>query len=515
MFVCLFDSAVFINASFPPSVGAIGSFTWDYGDGTPLNSTMANPQHLYSATGTYWVSLITRSSNLSCPDTLIDSLIVFPMPTAGFTAADVCFGQAMNFYDQSLVNSGSTVNAWNWDFGDSGLSATQNPSHTYTNYGSYNVVLIATTNNNCRDTVSSAIVVHPLPTAAFIGNNVCFGSVTSFTDQSVLPVNVTNDNIVSWIWNFGDGSLVSNNQNTTHLYSSVGSDTAQLTIFSNFGCADSINAAVIINPNPQVNFTVNDTIGCELLCITFHDSSSVYSGANAAWTWSFGDSSLSVSGSLANHCFYNDSVYSPVFYTITLSVTSDSGCMASLVKPNYIEVLPLPESSFAVVPVSATIVNPVISITNLSAGADFWNWDLGDTDTTSVENPVSHTYADTGTYQISLITVTQYGCSDTAYETVIIEPEFTIYIPNAFSPNNDEVNDTFICKSSFISEFKMAIFDRWGNLIYETDSIEKPWDGRANRGTDMAQTDVYVYSIHITDIKNKKHSIKGMVTLIK
>ncbi len=98
---------------------------------------------------------------------------------------------------------------------------------------------------------------------------------------------------------------------------------------------------------------------------------------------------------------------------------------------------------------------------------------------------------------------------------MVLEPDFLFYIPNAFTPDGDGVNDTFIGKGVFIKEFEMTIFDRWGNLIYKTTDINKGWDGKANHGTEAAQKDVYIYSIKITDIKRGKHSYKGIVTLVK
>jgi gliding motility-associated-like protein len=178
-------------------------------------------------------------------------------------------------------------------------------------------------------------------------------------------------------------------------------------------------------------------------------------------------------------------------------------------------VYPNPTANFSVQPESATITDPVISCTDLSTGATIWNWNFGDNALSSMEHPASHTYADTGIYIITLVTSTQYNCKDTTYKTVIIEPDFLFYIPNAFTPDGDDINDTFTGKGVFIKEFEMSIYDRWGNLIFFSNDINKPWDGRANHGTEMAQRDVYVYVVKATDFKNLKHNYKGTVTLMR
>lgn len=509
---CLFDSASFTNSSQDPNMGNIANWSWNFGDGSPLNTSTGSPSHHYVVPGNYQVTLITYSSNLSCPDTLKDSVTVFPMPVANLDFADVCLNQAMNFVDLSNVPSG-TIASRSWNFGDGTAPDTNpNPNHIYTNYGTYLVSLIATTNNGCNDTISKNVIVHSLPTAQFSSINVCKGSITPFTDLSnTLP----GDTIQAWSWNFGDSSPVYNNQNSSHLYTAIGSYSVQLAIISNFGCIDSISKTSIVNPNPTVNFTANDTIGCEPLCVEFQNGSSIITGANASLSWDFGDNSSTSSLNDPIHCYTNDSLFAPIRYSLILTVTSDSGCVSSLSKNNFITVFPNPNAGFTASPQTTSITNPVISISDLSTGANFWNWDFGDSATSSVNTPLPHTYADTGAFIITLICSTPYNCFDTTIQTVFIEPNFLFYIPNSFTPDGDGINDSFIGKGIFINEFEMAIFDRWGNLIYKTKDINIPWDGRANHGTEVAQNDIYIYSIKLTDFKRQKHVYKGKVTLIR
>jgi len=152
----------------------------------------------------------------------------------------------------------------------------------------------------------------------------------------------------------------------------------------------------------------------------------------------------------------------------------------------------------------------------LSTGANFWSWDFGDLTTSIISNPPPHTYkADTATYVITLITSSQYGCADTAHQTVIIEDDFVFYIPNSFTPNDDGVNDSFFGKGVGIVKYELSIFDRWGNMIFYADDINKAWDGKANHGTEIAQMDVYVWKVTLTDVFNKVHTYIGTVTLVK
>ena len=515
--VCLYDSAIFINASTSPSDGTIASWEWNFGDGSPVNNTsLNNAHHLYAATGNYTVSLITRSSNLACSDTLVDSVNVFPVPIAAFYTEEVCLSQAMDFTDSSAVTGNNTITSWNWNFDDGGAtSALQNPAHTYTSFGNYTVTLIATTNNGCKDTVANTFVVHPLPTAVFTADNVCFGETVFFSSQSSVPANVTNDAITQWYWEFGDNTPVETNQNTLHLYNSTGSYTVKLKVISDFGCPDSVNKTIAVNPIPTVAYTAADTTGCEPLCASFTDKSSISTGANTLWSWSMGDGASPLTSTEFSYCYSNDSVFAVKHYSVSLTVTSDSGCVSTLTKTNYITVYPAPVSAFSATPLITTIVDPVITITNLSSGSHSWKWNFGDTGTDSMQILLSHTYADTGSYTIQLATATQYGCRDTSYQTITIEPDFVLYIPSAFTPNGDGINDTFIPKGIFINEFEMFIFDRWGTMIYSTDDITKPWDGSVNGSSLNTQNEVYVYSILVKNFRMEKRTYKGTVTLIR
>ena len=518
--ICLLDSAIYTNTTISPTMGNTASWSWDFGDGSPLNTSLWSPHHLYATPGNYQITLTTYSSNLACPDTLTDSITVFPMPIANFGFTNICLNQNMNFNDLSTVPSGIIASRL-WNFGDgTSPNGNPNPSHIYSNPGTYTVTLIVTTNNSCNDTISKSVVVHPLPDAQFSRVNVCKGSSISFNDLSTI---LNTDTILSWEWSFDDGTAVLNNQNTQHVYANVGSYAVQLLVISNFGCVDSITKISIVNPNPLVDFTSNDTAGCEPLCISFANSSSIATGSNTAWIWNVGDGSPNSNLENPVHCYTNDSVYSPVSFNVTLTVISDSGCLSTLSKINYITVYPNPNANFTVQPQVTTITDPTISISDQSTGAYYWNWNFGDGSdsinidlaTSTVFSPAPHTYQDTNTYTITLITSTLYNCIDKAYQTIIIDPDFMFYIPNSFTPDNDGMNDNFSGKGLFIKNYEMNIFDRWGNLIFRSTDMNKPWDGKANYGVEAAQSEVYIYSIKITDFKKRKHIYKGIVTLVR
>ncbi|MCE9540057.1 MAG: gliding motility-associated C-terminal domain-containing protein [Bacteroidetes bacterium] len=506
-----------INTCSSNNPGTIGTaitvgYTYSWSPATNLSSTtISNPNVILTSPGTTTYTVTSTSQGCISTDSVI--VKVNPFPVADFTVADVCLNRVMNFNDLSTITIDNIV-SWLWSFGDNSPAFTAaNPTYTYVSPGTYNVTLIVATNNGCKDTLIKSAVVHPNPNAAFSYSNVCDDTPVPFNNLSSI---LTPDIIQLWAWDFNDGSALNTNQSVTggYLYTSPGSYNVQLLTVSDFGCADSITKTVFVNPNPSVVFTSIDTAGCEPLCAPFQNLSSILTGSNIFMLMDFGDGNITSSQDLL-HCYTNSSVYSPAYYSPSLTVTSDSGCVTTVTKNNYITVFPNPISAFTVESETVSIINPVVSTSNLSIGGDFWNWNFGDSYTASVFSPAGHTYADTGTYLITLITSTQYNCIDTTFKTIIVEPDFAFYVPNMFSPNGDGINDSFNGKGILIDDYEMKIFDRWGNMVFITKDIKEPWDGKTNYGTGVAQEDVYVYVIILTDFKRKQHDYRGIVTLVR
>ena len=504
--VCWNNPSVFTQTS----TGNISTSDWSFGDN--LSSNVQNPTHTYVTCDSFDVRLIVTSVD-GCIDTVENTAVVNCLPVANFSYDDVCRNTQADFEDLSTV-VGDTITQWLWNAGVGGTTATtQDFSHTYTADGTYTITLVVTSaQGGCSDTAQNSIVIHPIPVPQITANNICAGSIVPFTNTSTIA---PPDNILSFVWDFADGNPVYNNPSILHSYPNVGSYPVKLTVVSNFGCADSVTKMVTVNPNPVVDFTATDTAGCFPFCISFQDMSTIASPATLAqWAWDLGDSSGVASSQTFDHCYSNVSHISPVTYSVTLTVTSDSGCVTMLTKDNYITVYPKPNAVFTASPQETNFVDPVIAVNNLSEGGIGyeWSWDDGAMD--SLITPLPHTYLDTGTYTVTLITTNQYGCEDDTTQQVIIKPTFTLYIPNAFSPNGDGVNDVFSVTGMFITEFSMLIYDRWGNRIYETDDITAPWDGKINNGTEPALQDTYVYVIYARDFKKDKHYYRGIVTLV-
>jgi gliding motility-associated-like protein len=184
-----------------------------------------------------------------------------------------------------------------------------------------------------------------------------------------------------------------------------------------------------------------------------------------------------------------------------------------------VQVFSLPVAEFNPNPSSATELDPTIAFNNLSStDVIYWNWDFGDGNLLA-PGPASpeHYYPDSvsGNYLVTLIVRNAGGCYSTVKHEIFIEPGFTFYIPNSFSPNGNGVNDYFFGSGVGIIKYDLQIFDRWGNLIFHTTELTGKWDGKSSNGKDKLQIDLYVWKVELTDLYNKKHNYIGTVTLMK
>lgn len=279
------------------------------------------------------------------------------------------------------------------------------------------------------------------------------------------------------------------------------------------GCttpAATTDATVTVNPIPTVLFTVDDPDGCDQHTALFTDQSTP---SAQQWLWDFGDpqsTSNTATQQMAHHTFSG-----PGIYDISLQVTSAQGCSNDTTIAQMVEVFALPQASFTPDPTVTNLVGATIHFADGSWGnIATWDYSFGDGEVSSLQNPV-HTYQDTGVFNITLIVTTTDGCTDLVREIVEIRPDFMFYIPNAFTPNSDGRNDGFRPYGEGVdwNSYSMQIFNRWGQMIFESGSVDNAWDG-TYKGSPV-EVGVYVYHIAILDTENESHVYDGRVNLIR
>jgi gliding motility-associated-like protein len=431
---------------------------------------------------------------------------------ANFNTTAVCLNNPTIFSDSSIVSVGSTITSWQWNFDDTTpIDTSSSPTHLYTSAGSFNVMLTVTSSDGCISTTTIPVEVYELPIADFTSSKVCFNLATSFIDISNVA---TNDTIISWSWDFGDNSTNSFISEPSHIYDAPGDYTTTLIVSSSKGCIDTISAEVTVYENPVVQFSIEDTSGCFIHCTNFADLTTTSGFTISSWAWSFGDGSAISTNSNTEHCYTNSGDYS-----VSLTVTTNQGCSSTHTQNSAVTIFEAPNAAFDFLPSSpVSIINAEISFENLSTGSTSWNWNFGDPFDTALsvlQHPM-HVYSDTGTYCITLIAKNTNQCADTIAHCLKVEPDFTFFIPNAFSPFDSQgTNDNFSGYGTNISQYDMWIFDRWGNMIFHTADLNIRWDGKANNGKDKAQRDVYVYLVKILDFRGTEHEYRGTVTLVR
>ncbi len=475
--------------------GSISSWSWDLGNN--VTSTTASPSLLYTASGNYTVRLIVTTSD-GCKDTVDQPVSIYAEPTASFSSIDVCEGLPVQFSNSSSI-ADATPLTYSWDLGDNSTGTTQNISHQYAAYGAYPVTLIVRSGNGCNDTLTRFANVFALPTASFATQYACAEEVASFADQSTIPSGV----ISTWNWSFGDGG-VDVQSNPEHIYSTPGFYPITLLVTSDQGCQDVTDGLIRIVPLPTADFETQDV--CYGFETPLTDLSQTTTGSIVSYSWNLGDGTTSTDQNVT-HIYQR-----PGYFDVSLTVTTDSGCVITVIRPNALNVFPPPPISFGDNASSASDIYPIVNFTNNTTTLGTYTWDFGDGSYSSDYSP-THEYAQVGVYEVQLIAVDLNGCVDTLVRRIEIRPTSNVYIPNAFSPNGDLKNDLFQVFSYNVSSITGQVFDRWGLQIYEWKGVNSGWDGTVDGAP--VQSDVYVYRVVTTDVNNKREVHVGHVSLVR
>ena len=182
-----------------------------------------------------------------------------------------------------------------------------------------------------------------------------------------------------------------------------------------------------------------------------------------------------------------------------------------------IQIYGLPNAKFEQDKEVVSVINPEVNFENLSLDALNYLWIFGDDDTTQAENP-NHIYPvyPTGEYNVTLVAYSEHNCVDTAKSKVIVKNEYTFYAPTAFSPDYDSRNDIFYVYGNGIDHrnFKLFIFDRWGEVIFQSDDIKDGWDGSV-KGGKKAKVGTYTWMVIYKDLSGIEHEEAGAVTVIR
>jgi gliding motility-associated-like protein len=416
----------------------------------------------------------------------------------------LCIGQCTDL--TAAASGGSPAYTYSWTTNGGPLASTHVcPTTTPTTY-----TVTATDSHGCVSAPSTTTVIlnPPLEVVAAGSKSICPGASAPLTANG----SGGNGAPYTYLWMPATGLSSTTAQNP--IATPAVTTTYTVIVADNCGTpTDSAMVTVTLYPNPVVSYTASDTMGCAPICINFTGSSTPNC---AIGTWNFGDGSLPGSScGTIRHCYSQAGNYS-----VSYSVVDINGCKGSYLQNNFVNALPRPEAAFTASPQPATIIDPTISFTDQSTCATpiTWAWSFGDFTNASstIQNP-RFVYPDTGCYNVQLIVTASNGCTDSIIHPVCIQPYFTFYAPNTFTPNGDGKNDVWMPYGIGIdiNNYDLIMFDRWGNLMWETHTWGEGWDGRANHGTGIAQIDTYVWKVNLKDVFGIKHSYIGHCNIIK
>jgi len=469
------DQTICIGASVTLSGSGAATYSWNNGvtDGAAFTP---------AATTTYTV---TGTSAAGCVNTDQVTVTVNPLPIVNAGPDQiVCAGTAV-----TLTASGAATYSWNNGVTD-GTPFTPAATTTYTVTG--------TSAAGCINTDQVTVTVNPIPNV-FAGNDIsiCDGQTATLSGSGA----------ATYTWDNGATNGVA-------FTPAVGTTTYTVTGTSGAGCINTDQVIVVVNPNPVVAFTPDVTQGCAPLTVNFTNTTPNVS--NCVWTMS--------DGSIINGCgTVTNTFTTPGCYDVTLTTTSNSGCVNSATIPNLICVEGAPLASFIPSNSILTEFDPVVNFNNTTIGASNYLWNFGDNSTTSTLEDPSHNYSgnDVGNYLITLIAYSPLGCTDTAYATIQIQEELIFYVPNTFTPDDDNYNQTFqpVFTSGFDPfDYTLLIFNRWGEIVFESHDANVGWDGSygSNGEIEMVQDGTYTWKIEFKTNKNdERKMVVGHVNILK
>lgn len=422
-------------------------------------------------------------------------------------------GDKTIFFENKTTEA-SNVEDVEWRFDINGTIVSDNVNKWFTAFtfpdtGFYQGMLLINQNSGgCSDTAFINVRIYPEVNASFTYDyDTCDAGPVIFTDQSSGEGGVN-----QWRWNFGVPGATSSQQNPSHQFTAPGNYPVKLKVTDMNLCSDDTTAVIQWYPAPPlIIIQPSSFLGCAPADIFFDNlSTPIDNSYNIVWYFGDGDTTQNIIS--PTHLYDEEGVYD-----VRVEITSPLGCYVDADFPNLIRVEPSPIAAFDCDPDSAlSNFNNTVQFIDQSVGAAHWNWQLGP-DHVSLEQSPTHTFLDTGRVTVRLIVTHPAGCKDSISKELDFRPEYTWFMPNAFTPNGDGKNDDFFGKGYLngVTNFKMAIWNRWGELVFETTNPNDKWNGEKRNSGGMSPEGVYIYVVSFTGPRGEANEFKGFATLVR
>ncbi|MFA6922972.1 MAG: PKD domain-containing protein [Bacteroidales bacterium] len=449
-------------------------YKWSTGETTQCISIINHVQ------GTIYSCTLKSTADTTCKFVLKGKMEPVFVNADFFDTIPLCAEQPSRFYDISTIVGNGIIYSYSWNFGDgaSGLnnfSAFKNPTHSYSTAGTYSVTLIAKTNSGCSDTVTKIITINSPSIITANNTTICKGKIAA--------INAGGANTYTWSNNLGVGCSKTASPTINTTYFVTGTDIN--------GCTSTAISVINVHSSPEANANAIDDV-CEkrkgIACISPFNGEPPYT-----YRWNTSDNDTCIDNLQAGS------------YTVT--ITGSNGCFV---------VKNITINNISYVPDGNSSVDKVFEVTTHNFQFDwngtngfYYHWDFGDGYTSNLKS-FRHVYKNPGIYTITLKVISQEGCENIYTLNIEVVTPTKMEVFNVFTPNSDNINDKYKVKyeGEFLN-FKMMIFSRWGNKLFETDKIKDGWDGKGmSEGT-------YYYIISAKGKDRKEYDFHGAITLIR
>jgi len=492
--------------SFTSTSGNLSSpsYTWEFGDGKSQTSTSTTAVYSYPDYGNFTVKLMATNAD-ACTAEKTQMVTVVPKPVATFTyPTPICeYKTPIVLSDLSSVPTNiSTINKWWWNVNGTIVQSNTPPVNIAPPAGNYPVRLAVSSIEGClSDTNTTVLKVRYNPHAEFeYGdlNLMCNNEVIRFTDRSYFPPGATGEMVAKWNWTYDNTVKVTPQHPTA--YFTAGTHKVRLISESSVGCiSDPVEHSFEIYPKPVVKLEISDS--CLFVPITFQATDLV--GNVVDYRWYFRGALKEPVNVTSFVRTYYDAGYRPVsLYTFT-----DKGCKDTIYRPFTLYT----NNSFAGKDTLAAFMEPVQLDAKGEPGMKYaWIPNTG-LDRADIEKPVATLDRDQRYY---LYSVSEQGCKKQSHILVKRFAGPDLYVPNAFTPDDNGINDKLKVKPVGYRSFSyFAIYNRWGQLMFRTTNFNEGWDGKING--QKAEAGTYVYVAAAIDYKGKPLNRKGTFILLR
>lgn len=506
----IIDTVCQINNSFDfttiTDAPVSSTFAWNFGpNANTINSTLQNPQNIsFSTAGWQYVSVETNFA--VCTADYTDSVYLIPKPIADFSMPlnYECDGLMVNF-----INNTQFATSYEWDFGFNNQTSTDfEPIVNFPAGGNYTVEMIAIGSEFCKDTIELTLDVNELMFVSFTTDeDQCISSNSfDFIGQAGGPPEAI------FTWSFGNNASISTSNDLTVndvVFSQPGDYT--VTFSGSFdNCLETATEEIHIYAEPTIAFDLVDELQCAPYTANFINASTAET--QLYYAWDFGNGSPISNIETPSYLYEDTGVF-----VVTLTIWTDQGCVDtfSLSRNDLIHVFPKPTAQFNVTPEVVDICNSEVSFMDQSIGATNYSYWVDEGSTIIHESNFDFSYSTSGQHNPILIVSNEEGCSDTARTQLFVEP-FSVYVPNTFTPDGDELNNEFTPKMWLApSEWHLKIFNRWGEMVFESYDFERGWNGMYDGNLVQAGTYGYVIEYKTCGVVPETVVFNGIVNVLR